>query len=393
MNQLTTPFKLHASVLSPDAPVTPADDLPAEVAGQPATYFWKDMIHTGRYVHPARNFSLSVDRDRLGRWAEAGQKMLAAGVAIPINCDHSDSARDVVGYVKGFKLDDDRLLGLCQFIGDDAALTAARNLVSVGIDPDFTDGQARQWGEAIVHLALTPVPVVPDQDQFVEAESEGDDSEAEGDDSANDEESPELVLVAESSDENDDQDELALPCTAEQLQTLRSLIGDDFEAESGVARIIQWLQPPNQTDSTEDSSEDLQTELSSAREKILQLSARLPPVMPPEAQAALVESATAKFDAAVARGSLSPSARDRLVATLVESSEGRANVIALSRTANASGDRSLALAVGEILLDNNPIELGERTGLQAMARHVPGEESSPIEELRQYMTKIASVSG
>jgi len=80
MNQPTTPFKLHASVLSPDAPVKPAGDLPAEVAGQPATYFWKDMIHTGTYVHPTRKFSLAVDRDRLGRWAEAGQQMLAAGL-------------------------------------------------------------------------------------------------------------------------------------------------------------------------------------------------------------------------------------------------------------------------------------------------------------------------
>jgi len=379
MNQPTTPFKLHASVLSPDAPVKPAGDLPAEVAGQPATYFWKDMIHTGTYVHPTRKFSLAVDRDRLGRWAEAGQQMLAAGVAIPINCDHSDAARDVVGYVKEFKLEDDRLLGLCQFIGDEAALTAARNLVSIGIDPDFTDGQARQWGEAIVHLALTPVPVVPDQDQFVEATS--------------DEESPELVLVAESSDQNDPRSESALSCTAEQLQTLRSLIGDDFDAESGVARIIQWLQSPNQNDPASDSSEDLQMELAAAREQVLQLSARLPPVMPHEAQAALIESATAKFDAAVSRGSLSPAVRDRLVATLVESSEGQANVIALSRAANTSGDRSLALAVGEILLDNDPIALGESTSLQAMARHIPGEDSSPIEQLRQYMTKIASVSG
>jgi hypothetical protein len=374
MNQPTTPFKLHASVLSPDFPVAPAGDLPAEVAGQPATYFWKDMIHTGTYVHPTRQFSLAVDRDRLSRWADAGQKMLAAGVAIPINCDHSDAARDVVGYIKDFKLDDDRLLGLCQFIGDDAALTAARNLVSIGIDPDFTDGQARQWGEAIVHLALTPVPVVPDQDQFVEAAKD------------------ELVLVPESSDQDDEQPESALPCTAEQLQTLRNLIGDDFDAESGVARIIQCLQSTDQDDFANDQSEDLQTELASAREQILQLSARLPPVMPQEAQTALIESATAKFDAAVSRGSLSPRARDRLVATLVES-EGRANVIALSRAASAGGDRSLALAVGDILLDNDPIPLGERTGLQAMARHIPGEDASPIEQLRQYMTKIASVSG
>ncbi|HEY1923277.1 MAG TPA: hypothetical protein VGG44_11055 [Tepidisphaeraceae bacterium] len=379
MNQPTTPFKLHASALLPDAQVTPAGDLPAEVAGQPASYFWKDMIHTGAYVHPTRKFSLGVDQQRLGRWAEAGQKMLAAGVAIPINCDHSDAARDVVGYVKEFRLDDDRLLGLCQFIGDEAALMAARNLVSVGIDPNFTDGQARQWGEAIVHLALTPVPVVPDQDQFVEA--------------SEDQQSPDLVLVEDASDEDDEQAEPSLPCTAEQLQTLRSLIGDDFDAGSGVGRIIERLRSSDLDDSAEGQSTDLQAELASAREQVLQLSARLPPVMPQEVQAALVESATAKFDATVAKGSLSPAVRDKLVAALVENGEGGANVIAFSRTGSGGGSRSLAFAIAEILLDNSPINLGERTGLQAMARHVPGEDSSPMDQLRQYMTKIASVSG
>jgi hypothetical protein len=336
--------------------VTAAGDLPAEVAGQPASYFWKDMIHAGNYVHPARTFSLAVDRQRLQRWAETGQQKLAAGVAIPINCDHSDAARDVVGYVKEFKLDGDRLLGLCQFIGDDAALTAARNSVSVGIDPDFTDGQGRKWGEAVVHLALTPVPVVPDQDQFVQL--------------PNEEEMP------------------TLPCTPEQFATLRDLIGQDVAGEECVSRIIQRLQ-------TEDEAEtpDLQAELAAAREQIFQLSAKLPPAMPGDVEAAMTESTTAKFDAAVARGSLSPSARDRLVATLVRGGDGKANVIALSRSANPGGERCLAMAVAEILLDNEPIPLGEATGLQAMGRQIPGEESSSIEQLRQYMTKIASVSG
>ena len=367
MNQPTTPFKLHAPGLSPDAAVTPSGDLPAEVAGKPASYFWKDMIHSGNYVHPGKGFSLAVDRDRLKRWAETGQKLLAAGVAIPINCDHSDAARDVVGYVKEFKLDGDRLLGLCQFIGDDAALMAARNLVSVGIDPDFTDGQARQWGEAIVHLALTPVPVVPDQDQFVEMPNGEGQMPNEGVE--------------------------ALPCTAEQMQTLRQLIGEDFGPEDCVSRIIEQLQSQTESDPTEFSSVDLQAELAAAKEEIFHLSTRLPPVLPPEAEAAIAESATAKFDAAVNRGFLAPSARDQLVAMLVRGGDGKANMIALSRAANPGGDRCLAMVIAEILLDNEPVSLGERTGLQAMSRQVPGEESSPIDQLRQYMTRVASVSG
>jgi hypothetical protein len=363
MSQSTTRFTIRTpdgQPVLPDSPVTPQGDLPAEVAGQPASYFWKDMIHAGNYLHPAGNLSLAVDRQRLGNWADVGQRMLAAGVAIPINCDHSDSARDVVGYVQQFKLEDDRLLGLCQFIGDEAALTAARNLVSVGIDPDFTDGQGRQWGEAIVHLALTPVPVVPDQDQFVQAGSDA-------------EEEPGVALA----------------CTAGQLETLRGLIGSDFSREDGVEQIIQLLQTRN----ADERATGVEAELASARQRILQLSARLPPALPRDAEVALVESATAKFDAAVSRGSLSPAARDGLVAILVQDGEGKANLMTLSRAANSTGDRALALAVADILLENDPIELGERTGLQAMARTVPGQDGSSIEQLRQYMTKMASVSG
>ena len=363
MTQPNTPFKLRSPDLSADAAVTPSDDLPAEVAGSPVSYFWKDMIHTGNYVHPAKNFSLAVDQDRLGRWAETGGQLLAAGVAVPINCDHSDAARDVVGYVKQFKLDGDRLLGLCQFIGDDAALMAARNLVSVGIDPDFTDGQGRQWGEAIVHLALTPVPVVPDQDQFVPA-----------DDTATDVEAP-----------------IAISCTAEQLQTLRSLMGDDVTAEDCLPRIITALQTGERSDTSNPA--DLQAELAAAREEIFQLSTRVPPSLPPDVQAAIAQSAAAKFDLAVERGFVSPGVRDQLVALLVQGTDAKPNLIALSRVSTSGGDRCLAMAVADALLDNEPVSLGERTGLQAMPRQIPGDESSPIDQLRSYMTKIASVSG
>jgi hypothetical protein len=365
MTQPNIPFKLRSLDLSADSAVAPSDNLPAEVAGSPASYFWKDMIHTGNYVHPAKNFSLAVDQDRLGRWADIGGKLLSGGVAVPINCDHSDAARDVVGYVKQFKLDGDRLLGLCQFIGDDAALMAARNLVSVGIDPDFTDGQGRLWGEAIVHLALTPVPVVPDQDQFVK------------------------MPDAENQVPNDE--ETALACTAQQFQKLQALVGDDVSADYCVSRIIEQWESAAET--TEPSSVDLQAELAAARQEIFQLSSRVPPTMPAEVQTALAESAAAKFDLAVERGTVSPGVRDQLVALLVQSADAKPNLIALSRVSTSGGDRCLAMAVADALLDNEPVSLGERTGLQAMPRQIPGDESSPIDQLRSYMTKIASVSG
>jgi hypothetical protein len=374
MSQKIKPFNLRGLILSAGSALAPSEDLPGEVAGQPVSYFWKDLIHAGNYLHPSKEFSLVVDQDRLKRWTDTGREMIDAGVAIPINCDHSDAARDVLGYVKEFKLDGDRLLGLCQFIGEDAALMAARNLVSIGIDPDFVDGEAREWGEAVVHLALTPVPVVQDQDQFVQ------------------------LPVADCQLLNEGK-VAALACTAEQFQTLCELIGRPVSADDCVARIIEQLREADEADSSvvetssAEAGPDLKIDLAMAREEILRLSSRLPPSMPVEAQAAIAEAATGKFDAAVARGVLSPGARDQLVATLVQGGDGRGNVMTLSRAANPSGDRCLAMAIAEILLDSEPVPLGERTGLQAMSRQVPGEESSSMDYLRNYMTKIASVAG
>jgi hypothetical protein len=177
--------------------------------------------------------------------------MLAAGVPIPINCDHSDQARDVVGYVKQFKLDGDRLLALCQFIGSDAALTAARNSVSVGINPDFIDGQARNWGEAIVHLALTPVPVVPDQGQFIAASQKSPESDT-------------LVLSNEATPDQVPQttEIAAVVCTAEQLAQLQQLIsgGEDLTPDDCIARIIQFLQDPSDEDDEEDDEDEDENE-------------------------------------------------------------------------------------------------------------------------------------
>jgi hypothetical protein len=81
--------------------------------------------------------------------------------------DHSTSARDNLGYIVDVKRDGDTLKLLHQLIGDDAIKLAARNKVSLGIDPMFSDGRGNVFGDCIIHSSLTPIPVVPGQDGFV----------------------------------------------------------------------------------------------------------------------------------------------------------------------------------------------------------------------------------
>src|SRR5438309_1761151 len=153
-------YYLHAA-----GPLAPAEQeaYPKEVNGQPAAYFWADAIRVGRYVHPAGHFELSVDEQRLDAWAANFRRMRDAGVDVPVPVDHSTSARDNLGYVVDAKRDGDRLCLLHQLIGDDAIALAARNKVSLAIDPQFHDGHGTPYGDCIVHSSLTPIPVVPGQ--------------------------------------------------------------------------------------------------------------------------------------------------------------------------------------------------------------------------------------
>lgn len=168
-----TPLVYYLSTASPLAPADAAE-LPVERNGQPVAYFWADGIRAGRYVHPAGKFELFVDRQRLDTWAQNFRRMKEAGVEVPVPVDHSLSARDNLGYIVDIKRDGDTLKLLHQLIGDDAIKLAARNKVSLAIDPNFVDGQGQSYGDCVVHSSLTPIPVVPGQGGFVPLSRAGD---------------------------------------------------------------------------------------------------------------------------------------------------------------------------------------------------------------------------
>ncbi len=157
-------------LLAADDPLRPAVTLgqgwPGQVSGLPAFYYWKDAIRTGTYAHPAGHYSLSVTREKLDGYARTFATMRANGVGVPILMDHAPTAAATLGWIVAVKRDGDRLLELHQFLGEQARDTGLRNHVSLGIDPDFVDGRGVRYGEAIVHSAVTPVPVVPGQDEY-----------------------------------------------------------------------------------------------------------------------------------------------------------------------------------------------------------------------------------
>jgi hypothetical protein len=155
---------IHLTATGQLRPAT--ENLPDRVNDLPAFYYWKDAIVVGSYVHPAGRFALDITRDRLDGFVTNFNRMRDNGVGVPILMDHAATASSTLGWIVDVKRDGDHFLELHQFLGEDARDIGLRNKVSLGIDPNFVDGKGNQYGEAVVHSAVTPVPVVPGQGEF-----------------------------------------------------------------------------------------------------------------------------------------------------------------------------------------------------------------------------------
>ena len=146
-----------------------------EIELDAGTKFWKELIREGRWINAKAGFTLQVDRGRLAQWARNFHEMADAGIRVPVPWGHSYDPRDNAGFVEEIELRDGGLWALLNVPdeGDAAKLGSTVRAVSVSINPGFVDGSGRDWGEVIEHVALTNYPVVTDQEDFIQASSDG----------------------------------------------------------------------------------------------------------------------------------------------------------------------------------------------------------------------------
>jgi len=339
-------------------------DRPGEVGGQPCVYFWKDLIRVGSYRHPRRRFSVIVDRRRLDHWVRTFGRMVANGVKVHIPADHSDRAADNRGFVLAMKRVGNRLMALCQFIGEDAAREAARNQVSIGIAPRFVDGENRRYADAIVHVALTPVPVVPGQGFFLPIQH-AQRAAAPG----------VLQLAAANENERSLMATRMLSCDDDTLAALHALVPGLEQAadDQKLPHILQHLQSLNDEDDGSAAADLSRSDPPPADSGASDL-----------ARAALLEAARAKRDLCVERGALTPAVADAVLAGLT------GDVLRLSRNDPSSAER-LALSILTTLADNRPAAFGDRTGrqLSPLVRQTPGENRGKVVPLYEKMAAMA----
>jgi hypothetical protein len=152
-------------------------DVPAPIidsSGIPHTFFWKDVVPEGIYTHPEEGWTVDARGDKLDRMMSESNRLIDNGTEIPMPVDHSKKAEANKGWTRKFKIANGedgkrRIYGLCEMVGDDAPLLAARNRVSPGIAPAFKDAKNHQYTNVIRHVAITSHPVIPGQEAFKRA--------------------------------------------------------------------------------------------------------------------------------------------------------------------------------------------------------------------------------
>lgn len=345
----------------------PQGDATTTEDGTPTRRFLKDMLRVGVYTHPVFGWELDVTRERLDRFVAAFNRMQGNGIDVEVPVDHSFEAEDNRGYVTSMYRDGDTLYGVHEMRGEQAIALAGMNKnVSVWIEPDYTDGEANAYGEAIIHSSIVQQPVVPGQGEFVPL-------------AASAATAPPTVLVL--SQKGDDDMELQ-----EFVNKLRELMGagDDLTVENALSRIGERFE------ANAAKVADLGKQVTDLQAKVEQgKAASSAPTMDPDLAETLGTTADRELAMLVEKGNITPAVKKRLSAALV-GEQGKRNVRALS----VKGGGSVANAVIDALRDNDPAKLGEHTGSQhgrALSRNVPDGEGNTYgsEEQAKAMGDLA----
>lgn len=338
-------------------------------ADQPVQKFRKMIIKDGRFMHPDGKWTLDVDEDRRTKWVDAFNKMKENKVAIPIPIA-SDANHHVVtpknngGYVVGMENKDNATFAILEMIGKEAINAAGRNDVSIFIEPDAPDGEGRNYGEAITHVALTPVPIVPGLDRMVKiaASRSGDGSLTTA-----------TPYVYYSASMDDPSKGVKKMFTIDELKELTKI--EDLTEENALEKLGAHLSANADSIGEKDTAiADLKKQLESSETKPAEVK------LDPDVEDGLVEGGESRLDNLVTAGKITPAVKDKIAAALIGKKEKR-NAYALSRTVSGH-DRSVLNQVCDALEGNDPVALAKvLTGPQVMELSRPtGDEPTEADK-------------
>ena len=173
--------------------------------------FKKEILPVGHFVHPVTRQAYDFDQPFLERLSSATNRWIALGhkVWVPAGADcHFDDANDArqnLGYWSAFRIEGESLVADVEVLDAAVAEKIGRTIqdVSAAIQWNALSSTGEAFDVVIVHVAATPCPVIPNQQNFVPLAREGrmaenqkpadEDAESKKKDEPNDDEPAELA--------------------------------------------------------------------------------------------------------------------------------------------------------------------------------------------------------
>jgi len=312
--------------------------------------FKKELIGVGHYVKDESSSSaieFSITPDVLTHWMMTFRAMQANGVKVPVPSSHkaAGQSKENFGFVSSMFIEGGSLFATLDLVGEDALLAASRNDVSIYSPPRFTDGKGNAYIRPILHVCMTPDPLIPGLGPFEQIAAS-------------------LVLKESTMDWKRIAEAVGLdPGTL-----------TDESAEAAILAALDGILHP------------IVPELQS-----------LPPAPSPPAPSAVEVAASSrtdpllinlvaerraeKLDALVAAERITPARRDSLVAIYCDATK-----LPLALSGGGDGFETLV----EIIAGFSPMSLGERTGAQMVDGRKDTPKGSPVGD---YIKKRYATTG
>lgn len=348
-----------------------ADGAPVTTDGVKRQRFRKDLIHAGTYKHPKDGWTLNVTPERMDKWVASFRAMRDNGRPVEFVKDHSFKADDKIGEIVDMYREGDTLYAVHEAVGDDAiALSQRVNTVSPWIEPAYRDGR-NEYGEAIVHSSIVQQAVIDSQGPFQAIAASLAGTRAA------------LLNITNGAMKMD-------------LTELRKVLGagDELTDENAVSMIRDRITK------AESAKTDADQKARDKEAEVLQLQSKLTEAEKKGAKAEpdadqlemLAEGASDRIDALVEKGNVTTAVAASLKKLFVGET-GKRNAYALSGV-YAGRERSLVRDVIDVLAQNNPVELGEKTKGQAMSLSFADLEDDAKKKANdEARTKMRAMAG
>lgn len=297
-----------------------------ETDGVPRQRFRKEIIKVGDYVDSKTGRPFTVTPEAMTHWPAVFSRMRSNGIKIPIPIEgHVDD--DVenklriedptikgknAGWVEDMFSVGDSLHMVCELIGSEAILAAARNDVSIKSPAKWKDGKGNEYVRPITHVAICPDPLIPGLGEFIPlAASRG----------------KPMSKIAD----------LLKACGVTDAVTAENT---DSLIERAIAGVSKKVDPPAAPAVTASQGGEKKTP-------------------DPILVKTVAELRRTKLDGLVTAGKITPTVRDSLAKSWI--GENNAAIVASISAGNPGDDFDSVIAA---FTANDPIKLGEKSGAQ-----------------------------